>query len=1689
MLLTHYYKLAHSQKIHYSVLVSNTNNHQELLELELKIRHYHPNILITYYNKCLYYFSFDHNYHNNQLLHDVINEYDNLQIKFSNTITADQYSNPPKSGPSNGINGDDEEEFFPFEPLSFLKAVKKMVLYELSSRGLVQLFGNYCAISEDDKAYSILCIDPILFPNGDLMISCVQREPIRLFPTRMLDYNSDPNFVIYLVPSGIRCHLFDPTNLQNNFVESNNLDNADLLELLQLSTGISYGVDSDIAWFKLIPNLKHLNNQASPIAKFVHTVENRKFILWPWNLCLVQLGKVEQLPEEIVVDEIPRSANPLSLISEFVDFQITHHRKQQEQQIQQQQEQHQENRVSTTGPFNVPSVPSSIGDIGSVGPMTQMEGPKDIGSIDMNMNTPISAELFNLQSADAFFKNDNGSEIKEESEQIASDEKDEEDMEIDDLFGGDDDEDESELFEDEEDKGSKEDDENKETEEPNADLEQGEKLDGLFDNMDNKSKDEEEIKKDETDIQKETLKRPYFDIPKDQMMISKYISPDYNDPGAPLPIIPTPFVSSTMPQSAITTNPPSAPPIPDNPDYPEETSNMNVAQSAPRSSIPEQKSIFSPILFNPIIKSNIDTKYGKGGKFYVDRESSVDPSFDKKRREMRATSVSGLEISFNREDKESKLHHRQSSLEDIYDSESSSSEESDVDEEVIEDDITNSPPLKLNTYNESAYYPPGSIGAAVNGGNNQINSAIIQQAEFPSSSIAGDKPGYNPALNTGGFGSPFTNQLAKFPTLKADSPFSSHEMQSGMSPIDFENAQVQQTPKLQPMVAQSDMAASKGASSETSPMKSINEPSNYLPLILRSINISTIPNVFLMNNLTSKQLLPNFSINDDDLDNDLEITKSNEMIIKHEHLREFLNFLSPNIVYDFGLNNPNQSGMEFYFKGFNPKKTDLSSNFVRYHAPPKFFKRKFSEIFPYSYRVNMIEFLRDYKELESEDPLDNQLSFLEDITNDDDDFDDDPKKSYKKLKSLEWDSFDLDNTDKETFEKYRDINTKLNSNIIPDQESCFKLPVVKTKILKNNNIINLNSLGLDYWKYLNFSPVRDQKNFQILVIDEGCGNHDSRDSCASEFLDLLSYNYGECNFGNISRVNLSTVETRPDLESVSNGVQVINREKGQSYNDFYIQTNKKLISLVELIKLDLINKTNNFEFDRPLLLLFVNYNKSLNSVLQICKIFRNFKVALTQHQLPLVQIFSKIIPASLIVKRLYGETHLKVLSNHKLTRLSMNLYNECPNDLANNDISKYIYTSIVKEPPTKIQFKFMNTSARDNNFNDDIFLHLAYEGSVDKKWFSAAWSDPSGSVTYTKSWYCANNPASSNGTNGNYRNDASDIASISDDIWNISLSIFKNLNDEMNNKATTVGGKKFLVLTRVNSVIPDDELVQWKRLSIKHKEISLIVLSVSQSPKLIFASDYTVSYASEIAPSPTGLFPMNVGTQLRDHTPLSQDRESFFKAFSTSDNSSPGTGGPGMVASPNGLIFHSPQQFVNVPANFLSPQDPTSGGGIGTSTGGMSNSIGADMNLHDPESEIVGIIPKIPLPSFNSPSRLGMKIGYLIKEWDREYGDHGIKDFDFATHLAFEVNLLSCSNYWDLDVLMTLILNHYKKLIALNDILCMRDIDGKMMACEAEEEGGYNDKIVNYEISGLIPWHIAAVGKSLDYLVHVYVEE
>lgn len=1255
---THHHKIAHVSHVSYTVYTCAEHGDQFLLELELRIRSEHPRILVTYYNKCLFHFRFSH-WPPAPPLHEAYP----LLRKSERTVAAELLANPYKS------RKDDAEAAY--ASLSFAKALKKMIVYSLCPQ--MRPFGNLVLLPRGSR-YAVVQAEPVLQANGDIVVALSQRGQTQLFASSVLptgDFASLAQLcAIYVVPLGLRCHLYDPVDYGASFSYTAPASGGALLDLLRLSTGIELA--GNLLWVKLIPNLQHLNNQTLRVARFIHDVDNKKYIVWPWALCVLQFGHV---PREAPTP-LAKEADAFSLISDFINFSINH-------------------ALSPVKVSTAPSVPS------------------------------VSSHKESPAQPDDLFGESSGSESEQEPPR-------------------------------------------------------------------------EEPREPKEETAPAAPEQAPFNIPRDQMIYPNSTPLSYRDPGAPLPVMPTPTFSWRE----------------------------------------KGEGLFSPIVFNPMIKSNIDTKYDKGGKFYVDKEPTV--------KRVRETSVG---------------------------------------------------------------YDPLERAA----------SESVLDLDTDDSSDADEEPTESPEQK------PLTQTLLSplGPYRKIESPFAQDVLLSGPDVL-------LSVPDV--LLSVPDRTDEKPHLKETG-SPGITEASNCLPLILRSINVFSIPDLFILNSKVVQGLSMDVDYEEDDFD-----TRHGAMYVKGQDIGELLKWLTPLLAFDLG--------------AFDVAKL-LRLLLPEESAPiqdtdcevPHDVAALFAAAFPLSYRVPLQEFVV-YKERDEM-----QMSFLEDS----------PET---------WDSLEVSAANRESFTTY----TKSLSLEKDVGDLVFSLGDAKARVTKHDKTtLNLDSLGLRFWNYLNFSPISGPKKFQVLLVTEQAPDRAQQfGHSVGNLLDLLRDTFRENNFGLVTRLDLQTTDTRPDLEGISNGLLVAPRAS------FYKTVSKKLRGLAELIKLDLINKTHRFEFDRPLLLLFVNSDESCNLVLQIGKVCRNFQVTLAAHQLALVDVFAHVLPWRQVVKQLRTRQHLRYLSNHRLLRICMALYNRCP--------APGLYTQLVRPPAS---------SRRDGMFQNELFLHVAYERLVDKLWLCAAWLDPLGAVTHTQSWFCLATLKDK---------DPHELGAIIAEIWDTLYRLFRVLVEA----AAGLEHRKCLVFTRVNSIIPDDELVHWKRLSSKYKDVLLVVLCAARVPKLLFR------------------------------------------------------------------LEKKPQEFAKIPmetspALGFSPLDPQE----------------ADEVLQNPDDEVLAVISKTALPSFSAP-RLGMRMGYLVKEVGQGEQSGGLSagegqnagstlglgdaaPQDYAHHLVYEVTLLSCLAYWNLDAIMRMLLQQFRKMAVLN---------GVMDTCSDADL-----------LRRMVPWHVNAVARALRYLVHLWVDE
>lgn len=135
------------------------------------------------------------------------------------------------------------------------------------------------------------------------------------------------------------------------------------------------------------------------------------------------------------------------------------------------------------------------------------------------------------------------------------------------------------------------------------------------------------------------------------------------------------------------------------------------------------------------------------------------------------------------------------------------------------------------------------------------------------------------------------------------------------------------------------------------------------------------------------------------------------------------------------------------------------------------------------------------------------------------------------------------------------------------------------------------------------------------------------------------------------------------------------------------------------------------------------------------------------------------------------------------------------------------FTSIARKLPEKVTFKTLQQIVGSSAITYDAFIHLAYARSVDKEWVFAALSDSYGNESAIKSWYV--------GTSKTKFDEACN------EIWSLALRL-----------SSKKFGKICLILTRLNGVLPDDELMNWRRLS--GKTIHLAVVCVDDDTKISF---------------------------------------------------------------------------------------------------------------------------------------------------------------------------------------------------------------------------------------------------------------
>lgn len=238
------------------------------------------------------------------------------------------------------------------------------------------------------------------------------------------------------------------------------------------------------------------------------------------------------------------------------------------------------------------------------------------------------------------------------------------------------------------------------------------------------------------------------------------------------------------------------------------------------------------------------------------------------------------------------------------------------------------------------------------------------------------------------------------------------------------------------------------------------------------------------------------------------------------------------------------------------------------------------------------------------------------------------------------------------------------------------------------------------------------------------------------------------------------------------------------------EENKLLLLAAQIVSY--CSTSKNFRKDTPLMIILPLERNSINCLLSNVNVFRIIRDEV-RSKIKNMDLLLKVVPQSFI--------------RNPLTSVD-DYYNLCAGIYNILWPKETKLTTVAHKLPSKISFRTLQNSNGLTAINYDSYIHMAYSRSVDKQWLFCALSDSEGKTNMVKSWFV-----------GNSKQKFDDACT---QVWAMTLSL-----------ACKKYGKICLILTRLNGILPDDELVNWRRLS--GRSIHLAVVCVDDNTKVSFS--------------------------------------------------------------------------------------------------------------------------------------------------------------------------------------------------------------------------------------------------------------
>lgn len=329
-LISSFYKLQDIEKINYAQYLPPQQDDQWSINMELFLRKEDPKILVALLSKELWCFSINNDPlpklpSNNNIFNQIItSSANNFTVNDDNIPNETQYIQPIKCGE---FTSDYSKPNLPPHYALFLKAIRRSIYINLSissnskliqyGNGCISLLDNHQIISNymkpgsinegttSNKCNPIIQIEPHLFANGILAVSVCSKDLglIKLKEEHLQDENFLLTHPLYIAPSGIRMRILtdnDLSSLNTTSTKPSKLwappPNADiLLKALKISHGVTLKEKDQLKWITVIPDLGHLNGNTPSMTDYNKLPsDNERRIIWPLDLCFVQMHKVKK---------------------------------------------------------------------------------------------------------------------------------------------------------------------------------------------------------------------------------------------------------------------------------------------------------------------------------------------------------------------------------------------------------------------------------------------------------------------------------------------------------------------------------------------------------------------------------------------------------------------------------------------------------------------------------------------------------------------------------------------------------------------------------------------------------------------------------------------------------------------------------------------------------------------------------------------------------------------------------------------------------------------------------------------------------------------------------------------------------------------------------------------------------------------------------------------------------------------------------------------------------------------------------------------------------------------------------------------------------------------------------------------------------------------------------------------------